>query len=112
MRQRACVFSAAKPESSPPHAGASARANASYGSRMDTVCAWMPRLAARSCASVTEWSLEYGPGSSTPCTHSAPSASTHMAAVTDESRPPDNPITTWENPASLTKPRNASTHAS
>ncbi len=68
MRQRACVFSAANPESSPPHARASTRSNASYGSQTDTTCASMPRLPASSRASSTECSLEYGPGSSTPCT--------------------------------------------
>ena len=40
-----------------------------------------PRLRASSRASSTEWSAEYGPGSSTPCTRSAPSASAHITAT-------------------------------
>ena len=58
IRQRAWVFSAASPASAPPHAGASARANASNGSTMGTVRASMPRLRASASASSTEWELE------------------------------------------------------
>ena len=109
MRQRACVFSAARPESLPPHASASAASNARYGSAMETVRVRIPRLRARSSASSTEWSVEYGPGMSTPCTRSAPSASAHITATKLESMPPDNPMTTSENPASSMKPLSAFT---
>ena len=109
MRQRACVFSAANPASLPPHASASAASNARYGSAMETVRVRIPRLRARSSASSTEWSVEYGPGISTPCTRSAPSASAHITATKLESMPPDNPMTTSENPASSMKPLSAFT---
>ena len=99
MRQRAWVFSAASPASSPPHARASTRSNASYGSQMDTTLVSMPRWSASSRASSKEWSLEYGPGSSTPCTWSAPNASTLITAPILESIPPERPMTTSANPA-------------
>ena len=54
MRQRAWVFSAAKPSSEPPHASASAVSKARYGAAMDTVRVSSPKLRARSSASSTE----------------------------------------------------------
>ena len=58
----------------------------------------MPRFAASARASVTLCSLEYGPGIAMPVTFSRPTASTAMAAVIDESMPPESPIRTWEKP--------------
>ena len=58
----------------------------------------MPRLAASAAASVMLASLEKRDGMSTPTTWSGPSASTAIAATSDESTPPDNPIRTLVKP--------------
>ncbi len=58
MRQRAWVFSAARPESAPPQARASTDSKASKGSQMDTVRTSTPRLAASASASSMDDSLE------------------------------------------------------
>ncbi|CAB4588695.1 unannotated protein [freshwater metagenome] len=57
----------------------------------------MPNASASSCASVREPSEEYREGIETPCTCSAPNASTATAATNDESMPPERPITTSLN---------------
>ncbi len=58
----------------------------------------MSRLAPSATASVIEPSLEYREGMVTPCTCSAPSASTAMVATSEESIPPESPITASEKP--------------
>ena len=58
VRQRACVFSDAVPESLPQPERRSTASNASNGSQMDTTCVSMPRLSASSLASSRECSVE------------------------------------------------------
>ena len=68
--------------------------NASCAASIGTVIVSMPRFSASSSASVTLPSLEYRDGMSTPVTRSGPSASTAIAATSDESIPPDSPMST------------------
>ena len=58
----------------------------------------MPRFSASARASEMLPSDENGPGMPTPVTFSAPSASTAIAAVSEESMPPLSPINTREKP--------------
>ena len=57
-----------------------------------------PRFAASASASVTLPSLEKRDGMSTPTTCSGPSASTAIAATSDESIPPESPMSTSVKP--------------
>ena len=63
-----------------------------------TVTVRMPRLAASTSESVTLPSLEKRDGISTPTTRSGPSASTAIAATSEESMPPERPISTSVKP--------------
>ena len=58
----------------------------------------MPRAVARDSASDTEPPLEYRDGMATPWTCSGPTASTATAATSEESIPPDRPMTASLNP--------------
>ena len=99
VRQRAWVFSDAVPASLPQPERRSTASNASNGSQMDTTCVSMPKFSASSRASSSEWSVEYGPGSMTPCTCSGPNTSAHSVAMTLESMPPESPTTMSVKPA-------------
>jgi hypothetical protein len=65
---------------------------------METTANWIPSFTAISRASIKLWSEEYGPGMATPVTFSRPTASTAIAAVSDESMPPLKPMSTREKP--------------
>ncbi len=97
-RIRACRFSSASPGSVPANVGASMSRNAAWAPSIGTVIVRIPRLAASSSASVTLPSLEKRDGMSTPTTWLGPSASTAIAATSDESMPPDNPMSTSVKP--------------
>ena len=58
----------------------------------------MPRLSASAAASASEPGEEKRDGIATPCTRSGPSASTAIAATSDESIPPDSPTTQSTKP--------------
>ena len=73
---------------------ARARWAASIGARARSI----PRASASATASDTDPSLEYRDGMATPWTWAAPTASTATAATSDESMPPDSPITASLNP--------------
>jgi hypothetical protein len=62
----------------------------------------IPSDAASRCASPRVPSDEYRDGMDTPCTRSAPIASTHNAAVSAESIPPESPMTTSPKPFFVT----------
>ena len=58
----------------------------------------MPRCLASRCASRRVPADEYADGMPTPATFSRPSASTAIAATSDESIPPESPMTTRLKP--------------
>ncbi len=97
-RIRACRFSSARPGSVPANVGASRSRKAEWASSIGTVTVRMPRFAANASESVTLPSLENRDGMSTPTTRSGPSASTAIAATSDESMPPESPMSTSVNP--------------
>ena len=65
---------------------------------MGAISKRMPRFSASARASWTLPSDEKGPGMPTPVTLRAPSASTAMAAVSEESMPPLSPMSTRSKP--------------
>ena len=58
----------------------------------------MPRFVASSFASSSDSELEISDGIAIPTTFSAPIASAAITAVSDESIPPESPMTTLANP--------------
>ena len=69
------------------------------GPARSAIVRWsMPRASARRSASVREWSELNRLGIDTVCTWSAPRASTAMHVTSDESTPPDSPMTTSVKP--------------
>jgi hypothetical protein len=97
-RTRACRFSAARPASPPSISAASASVNAPTTDSIGISRNAQPRLSATRRASERVSSELNLDGMDTQWTRSAPSASTHSAAVTAESIPPETPITTSANP--------------
>ena len=97
-RMRDCRFSSVRPLGSPSVSGASDAARARWAASMGTVATSIPRLAARVTASATDPSLEYRDGMVTPWTWPGPRASTAMAATSEESMPPDSPMTASVKP--------------
>ena len=92
------MFSYVSPGSRPSNDGANMSMYALNAGSIEMVRKSMSSASASSCASDFEWSDEYRDGIDTPCTCSAPSASTAIAAMIDESIPPDSPITTSLKP--------------
>ena len=92
-RIRACIFSSVTSSARSLKTGSIVRRRASKQSFIGTISYFMPRLLARSSASLTEWSVEYCDGISIPCTFSGPSAATASAQTSAESMPPLNPST-------------------
>ena len=97
-RMRLCRFSSVRSAGRSPNDGANMSRRATWAGSMAMVRKSMPRFSANACASEREWSLEKRDGMDTPCTWSAPMASTATTATSVESMPPDRPITTSVNP--------------
>jgi len=95
---RAWMFSSATSSLSPLNGAASVRLKVLKTGVIGSVWKSMPRFVARRLASPRVPDDEYGDGMVTPLTFSRPSASTAMAATSEESMPPDSPITTCLKP--------------
>ena len=97
-RMRDCRFSSVSPLGSEPKTPPSTDVSAAWADSIGADTQRMPRRRASSKASVRECSELYLDGMDTPSTHSAPSASTAIAATSVESMPPDRAMTAFENP--------------
>ena len=93
-RTRDCRFSSARSSGRPSNEGRSMSRKAEWAGSMGITRKSMPRASARAVASSRDPSLEYRDGIDTPCTCSAPKASAAITATSEESIPPDIPITT------------------
>ena len=96
-RIRACRFSSASPGGPVASGSVSISRKAAWAGSMGTVRVRMPRLAASASASWTLPRLEKRDGMRMPTTWSAPRASAAMVATSDESIPPERPMSTSVN---------------
>src|ERR1700679_1117215 len=93
-----CRFSSASPKLVPLKNGSRDFENPPYTPRIGTVEKTIPKFRASFSASVTDPVEENSLGIPMPCTFSAPSASTAIAATSAESIPPLSPTIAFLNP--------------